>query len=124
MANVTVLFGCKPHSITTSLTAALYRGISIGNKFINRTPLISFPQRPSLTDRYAALERLKAASIPTSSPSSSSSPQLLHDVLEDTSYTKTDCSTVFITDVLPPRYRKPVISEEEIEYIMRGGPDR
>ena len=92
--------------------------------------MIAFPQRPSIVERYSSLEAVKAATIPTqmsfSAPSLASAPpsfSVFDEFHKEELINKPDGSTIFITDKLPEKYKKPILSDEEIEYIMRGGPD-
>uniref|UniRef100_A0A7M5V810 Uncharacterized protein n=1 Tax=Clytia hemisphaerica TaxID=252671 RepID=A0A7M5V810_9CNID len=96
-----------------------------------RSYMIAFPQRPSISERYSNLEAIKAAPIPTSSPilAMQQPPnnivffQQYDDFHKDEIINKPDGSVIFVTDKLPEKYKKPLLSDEEIEYIMRGGPD-
>jgi len=105
--------------LTTSLTKVF--------KQTTRTHMISFPQRPSMSERYSGIEAIKSASIPAhTSPVMPTLPpafQFENDIHKDEIINKPDGSVLFITDKLPEKYKKPVLSDEEIEYIMRGGPD-
>ena len=95
--------------------------------------MIAFPQRPSIAERYSNLEAVKAAPIPISPTISTPVPssttpnviffQQYDDFHKDEIINKPDGSIIFVTDKLPEKYKKPLLSDEEIEYIMRGGPD-
>ena len=87
--------------------------------------MISFPQRPNITERYPNIDAIKASVIPTKTPTaqSISSFMVFDDFHKEELINKPDGSTIFITDKLPEKYKKPLLSDEEIEYIMRGGPD-
>ena len=90
-----------------------------------RTHMISFPQRPSIAERYPNLDAIKASVIPTKTSTVHSIPSftVFDDYHTEELINKPDGSTIFITDKLPQKYKKPLLSDEEIEYIMRGGPD-
>lgn len=87
--------------------------------------MISFPQRPSISERYSNIDSIKASVIPTKTPTVQSIPSFIvfDDFHKEELINKPDGSTIFITDKLPEKYKKPLLSDEEIEYIMRGGPD-
>lgn len=93
---------------------------------LKRTHMISFPQRPSIIERYPNLDAIKASVVsPMKTPTAQSIPSfaVFDDYHKEEIINKPDGSTIFITDKLPQKYKKPLLSDEEIEYIMRGGPD-
>jgi len=74
-----------------------------------RVPLIKFPERTPLDQRFPLLETLKTMVIPKREE---------QKVIE-----KDDGVVLQSLSELPPRFRRQEISEEEIAYIERGGPE-
>ncbi|KAF0870834.1 28S ribosomal protein S36, mitochondrial isoform X2 [Hyaena hyaena] len=84
------------------------------------TPLIRFPDRRD-NPKPNVSEVLRSAGLPSHSSSisqhskGSKSPDLLmHQGPPDTAE---------IIKTLPQKYRRKLVSQEEIEYIQRGGPE-
>jgi len=105
---------------------------------------ISFPERPPIELRYPDLEKVKHQEInipapvvkptpivapppPMSAPPSTSrlSPYVpfVDDFTGEKWITLPNGNMIFVTDKTPTRYQRSEISDEEIECIMRGGPD-
>lgn len=56
---------------------------------------------------------------PTPSTSTASATyRTLHEVFQEETYSKPNGTFVFVTDKLPARYKREIISDEEIDYIM------
>ncbi|CAK6444284.1 unnamed protein product [Pipistrellus nathusii] len=84
------------------------------------TPLIRFPNRRD-NPKPNVLEAVKATGVPSHSSSisqhskgSKSSDWLMHQGPPDTAE---------IIKTLPQKYRRKLVSQEEMEYIQRGGPE-
>ena len=91
---------------------------------LKRTHMIAFPHRPSITERYSNLGAIKESVLPPQRHTTQSIPlTVFDDYHKEELINKPDGSTIFITDKLPEKYKKALLSEEEIEFIMRGGPD-
>jgi len=56
-------------------------------------------------------------------PAASATYKTLNEVFQEETYSKPNGTFVFVTDKLPARYKREIISDEEIDYIMRGGAD-
>ena len=97
-----------------------------------RSHMITFPDRPPIEQRYLGLEAIKSMSIPSkdipvNAPQEISPQQRLafasspmHSLLEE-DYVKPNGISVVFAQTLPNKYKRSVISEEEIDYINRGG---
>ncbi|XP_065671322.1 alpha-ketoglutarate dehydrogenase component 4 [Hydra vulgaris] len=96
----------------------------------SRNPLIAFPKRPVIgnkdSDKNNAINLETSGLSPPSLLFSKKSTEKVfstgHPTSVQTIY-KSDGSSILITESLPLKYKRPLISNEEIEYIMRGGPD-
>ncbi|XP_047381513.1 alpha-ketoglutarate dehydrogenase component 4-like [Sciurus carolinensis] len=84
------------------------------------TPLIRFPDRRD-NPKLSVTEALRSAGLPSHSPrisqhsKGSKSPDLLmHQGPPDTAE---------IIKTLPQKYRRKPVSQEEMEFIQRGGPE-
>ncbi|KAM4875495.1 alpha-ketoglutarate dehydrogenase component 4 isoform 1-T1 [Thomomys bottae] len=83
------------------------------------TPLIRFPNRRD-NPKLSASEALRSAGLPPHSSlvsqhaKGSKSPDVMHQGPPD---------TAAILKTLPQKYRRKLISQEEMEFIQRGGPE-
>ncbi|XP_012684050.1 28S ribosomal protein S36, mitochondrial [Clupea harengus] len=90
-------------------------------------PLIKFPNRKG-TPRPSAEEALKmivASPAPATSPVSAPSPPVLPPSRPPGLVSRLPGipDTVATARDFPPRYRRRVLADEEMEYIQRGGPE-
>lgn len=96
-----------------------------------RNPLIKFPEKPPLDQIYAGVQAVKSMTItPKVVLKQQASPPRLNRVtpnlgktVVETNYVKANGISVVFEDVLPDKYKRYPLSEDEIEYIMRGGRD-
>ncbi|XP_065059791.1 alpha-ketoglutarate dehydrogenase component 4-like [Rhopilema esculentum] len=75
----------------------------------SHVPLIRFPQRDPLLGRFPLLEKIKSMVIPKSTVPKLQTKE--HGIILET------------VSELPAKYRRQEISQEEIAYIERGGPE-
>ncbi|XP_060052996.1 alpha-ketoglutarate dehydrogenase component 4-like [Erinaceus europaeus] len=83
------------------------------------TPLIRFPDRrdhpkPNVSDVFGAAGLPSHSSVSQHSKGSKTSDWLMHQGPPDTAE---------ILKTLPQKYRRKLVSQEEMEYIQRGGPE-
>lgn len=108
-----VLFPCISHITSSAVN--------------NRAVSIQFPERPSITQRYVRIDAIKSMSIPSRPAPVQNIPPHINFAAFDSKpvveedYVKSNGISVVFADVLPTKYRKPVLSDEEIDCIMRGG---
>ena len=99
---------------------------------VQRNRLISFPERPAMENRYTELDAIKAMKLPPVlepvAPVATRQPAAAPRVVTRTpvvevDYVKSNGISVVFSDTVPDRFKRAPMSQEEIDHIMRGGPE-
>ncbi|KAG5280697.1 hypothetical protein AALO_G00063000 [Alosa alosa] len=90
-------------------------------------PLIKFPNRKGIPrpNVQEALKVVAASLAPDTSPSSTPLPPVLPPPRPPGPVSRLPGTpdTIAVVKDLPQRYRRRVVTDEEMEYIQRGGPE-
>jgi len=112
--------------------------LSLSSSFaVQRNRLISFPERDPVQNRYVErLDAIKAMDLPKIEIPEVEIPMATTPVVSkpvsrvtvkapvvEENYVKANGISVVYSPTVPDRYKRASISQEEIEHIMRGGPE-